>query len=62
MTPEEVLAAMTAARLEPGAPADLVAVHGSPLDEVEALGRIRLVVRGGRVIRSDEGAGPGGAP
>jgi imidazolonepropionase-like amidohydrolase len=50
MTPEEVLTAMTAARLEAGAPADLVALDGNPLDEVEALGRLRLVVRAGRVI------------
>jgi imidazolonepropionase-like amidohydrolase len=41
---------MTAARLEAGAPADLVALDGNPLDEVEALGRLRLVVRAGRVI------------
>jgi imidazolonepropionase-like amidohydrolase len=50
MTPEEVLAAMTAARLEPGAPADLIALDANPLEEVEALGSLRLVVRSGRVV------------
>jgi imidazolonepropionase-like amidohydrolase len=50
MTPEEVLTSMTAARLEPGAPADLIALDGDPLDEVEAIGSLRLVVRAGRVV------------
>jgi imidazolonepropionase-like amidohydrolase len=50
MAPEEVLTAMTAARLEPGAPADLVAVDGDPLERIEALGELRLVVRAGRVV------------
>jgi imidazolonepropionase-like amidohydrolase len=52
MTPEEVLTAMTASRLEPGAPADLIAVGADPLERVEALGDLRLVVRAGRVVRS----------
>ena len=50
MTPEEVLSAMTATTLEPGAPADLIALGGSPLERVEALGDLRLVVRAGRVV------------
>jgi imidazolonepropionase-like amidohydrolase len=50
MTPEEVLTAMTAARLEPGAPADLVALVDDPLERIEALGELRLVVRSGRVV------------
>jgi imidazolonepropionase-like amidohydrolase len=50
MTPEEVLIAMTASRLEPGAPADLVALGDSPLERVEALDDLRLVVRGGRAV------------
>jgi imidazolonepropionase-like amidohydrolase len=50
MTPEEILTAMTATRLEPGAPADLVALGDSPLDRVAALGDLRLVVRAGLVI------------
>jgi imidazolonepropionase-like amidohydrolase len=52
MTPEEVLTAMTAARLEPGAPADLIALDGDPVTEIEALGSLRLVVRAGRVVVS----------
>jgi imidazolonepropionase-like amidohydrolase len=50
MAPEEVLEAMTASRLEPGAPADLVALADSPLERVEALGDLRLVVRAGRRV------------
>ncbi len=50
MTPEEVLDAMTAHRLEPGAPADLIALDRDPLEEVEALGSVRFVVRGGRLV------------
>jgi imidazolonepropionase-like amidohydrolase len=50
MPPEEVLDAMTAHRLEPGAPADLVALADDPLERVEALGGLRLVVRAGRVV------------
>jgi imidazolonepropionase-like amidohydrolase len=50
MTPEEVLSAMTASRLEAGAPADLVGLGSDPLERVEALGDLRLVVRAGRVV------------
>jgi imidazolonepropionase-like amidohydrolase len=50
MTPEEVMTAMTATVLEPGAPADVIAIDGNPLERVEALGELRLVVRAGRVI------------
>jgi imidazolonepropionase-like amidohydrolase len=50
MTPEEVMTAMTATVLEPGAPADVIAVDGDPLQRVEALGRVRLVVRAGHVV------------
>ncbi|MGZ8606605.1 MAG: amidohydrolase family protein [Actinomycetota bacterium] len=50
MTPEEVLDAMTAARLEPGAPADLIALGADPLERIEALGELRLVVRAGLVV------------
>lgn len=50
MTPEEVLTAMTATRLEPGAPADLVVLGASPLERVQALEDLRLVVRAGRVV------------
>jgi imidazolonepropionase-like amidohydrolase len=50
MTPEEVLAAMTATSLEPGAPADLIGLARDPLDAVDALGDLRLVVRAGRIV------------
>lgn len=50
MTPEEVLAAMTATRLEPGAPGDLIALGGDPLERMESIGDLRLVVRAGRVV------------
>jgi imidazolonepropionase-like amidohydrolase len=50
MTPEEVLVAMTATRLEPGAPADLIALGRTPLEEIEALGDLRLVIRSGQVV------------
>jgi imidazolonepropionase-like amidohydrolase len=50
MSPEEVLTAMTATRLEPGAPADLIALGCDPLEEVDALRDLKLVVRAGRVV------------
>jgi imidazolonepropionase-like amidohydrolase len=50
---EEVLEAMTRAPLEPGAPADLIALGSSPLDDLGALDDVRLVVRGGRVVFGD---------
>ena len=49
---EEVLEAVVRAPLEPGAPADLVAFGSSPLDDLAALGDLRLVVRAGRVVAS----------
>lgn len=49
MTPPEVLEAMVAGPIGPGAPADLVAFGRNPLEEIQALGDLRLVVRGGRV-------------
>lgn len=60
MAPEEVLTAMTAMRLEEGAPADLIALGRNPLEAVEALGDVRLVVRSGRVVSpSPSRPGPG---
>jgi imidazolonepropionase-like amidohydrolase len=50
MSPEEVLTAMTATRLEPGSPADLIALGRDPLEEVDALRDLKLVVRAGRVV------------
>lgn len=50
LEPDEVLAAMIRAPLEPGAPADLISLDGSPLDGWSALDQVRLVVRAGRVV------------
>ena len=50
MPPEDVLEAMTATSLDPGAPADLIALGGDPLERMDALGELRLVVRAGRVV------------
>lgn len=55
MTPEEVLTAMTPGRLARDAPADLIVVEGNPLERVEALGGLRLVVRSGRVVAGPRG-------
>ena len=51
LSPEEVLAAMTSWRLHPGGRGDLVALGGNPLEDLDALGDIRAVVRAGRVRR-----------
>jgi imidazolonepropionase-like amidohydrolase len=50
MEPEEVLEAMIRAPLEPGAPADLVELASSPLEDLAALGEVRTVIRAGRVV------------
>ncbi len=50
MEPEEVLTAMTAGRLAKDAPADLLVLGGNPLERIEALGELRMVVRAGRVV------------
>ena len=49
LEPHQILTAMTAWSLHPGARGDLVALEGNPLEDLEALGEVRLVVRGGRV-------------
>ena len=50
MTPEEVLAAMTAGPISVDGPADLIVLGSDPLVRLEALGDLRLVVRAGRVV------------
>jgi imidazolonepropionase-like amidohydrolase len=52
MEPEEVLEAMIRAPLEPDAPADLVELASSPLEDLSALGEVRSVIRSGRVVTS----------
>jgi imidazolonepropionase-like amidohydrolase len=39
-------------RLKPGKTADLVAVASDPLEDIEALRKVQLVVRGGVDVRS----------
>jgi imidazolonepropionase-like amidohydrolase len=55
MTPEDVLTAMTPGRLAKEAPADLIVLDANPLERVEALGGLRLVVRSGRVVAGFRG-------
>jgi imidazolonepropionase-like amidohydrolase len=50
MEPEEVLEAMVRAPLQPDAPADLVGLAASPLEDLSALGDVRTVIRAGRVV------------
>jgi imidazolonepropionase-like amidohydrolase len=54
LSAEEVLTAMAAWRLREGAPGDILALGGNPLDDLGALGEIRMVIRAGRIRR-----GPG---
>ncbi len=49
MPVEDVLTAMTAGPLEPGAPGDLIALGRDPFEDLAALGDVRLVMRAGRV-------------
>ena len=48
LTAEGVLEAMTFRPLAPGEPADLLVLRGNPLENLEALGRVQMVMRGGR--------------
>jgi imidazolonepropionase-like amidohydrolase len=50
LEPEEVLETMIRAPLEPDAPADLVALAASPLEDLAALDDVRTVIRAGRVV------------
>ena len=53
MSADAILASMTRSSLEPGAPADVVGLAGNPLEDLAALGSVRLVVRAGSVRRLD---------
>ena len=50
LEPEEVLEAMIRAPLESDAPADLIALGTSPLDDLRALEDVKLVIRAGRIV------------
>jgi len=50
MTPDEILEALVAGPLEPGAPADLIALARDPREDLTALGDLKLVTRAGRVV------------
>ena len=50
MTPDEILEALVAGPLEPGAPADLIAPARDPREDLTALGDLKLVTRAGRVV------------
>ncbi len=50
--------------IEPGKFADLIAVEGNPTADIEALGRVRFVMKGGAIFRNDQKQFPAasGAP
>jgi imidazolonepropionase-like amidohydrolase len=52
LSPEAILRAMTLGPLEPGGPADLIGLASSPLEDLGALGQVRLVVRAGSPRRT----------
>jgi imidazolonepropionase-like amidohydrolase len=39
--------------IEPGKFADIIAVKGDPLADITELERVRFVMKGGRVVKSD---------
>jgi imidazolonepropionase-like amidohydrolase len=39
--------------LAPGAYGDLIAVRGNPLADIDAIERVEVVLKGGRVVRDD---------
>ncbi|MGH2724388.1 MAG: amidohydrolase family protein [Actinomycetota bacterium] len=53
LSAEDILVAMTASRLAAGARGDLIGLAGNPFEDLGALGRVRLVIRAGRVRRLD---------
>jgi imidazolonepropionase-like amidohydrolase len=50
LEPEEIVEAMIRAPFELDAPADLIALRTSPLDDLRALDEVQLVVRAGRIV------------
>jgi imidazolonepropionase-like amidohydrolase len=52
LSPGAILQAMTFRPLEPDEPGDLIALGANPLDDLDALGDVRLVIRAGRVAVS----------
>jgi imidazolonepropionase-like amidohydrolase len=50
LEPEEILGAMVRAPMDLDAPADLIALSRSPLDDLTAFDDLQLVVRAGKVI------------
>jgi imidazolonepropionase-like amidohydrolase len=48
LTPDQVLEALTFRPLAPGEPADMVALNGNPLEDLDALGDLLMVIRAGR--------------
>jgi imidazolonepropionase-like amidohydrolase len=50
LEPEEVLESMIRAPLAPDAPADLIVLRASPLEDLRALDDVTMVVRAGRVV------------
>ena len=53
LSTEGVIESMTFLPLEQGKPADLVALAANPFEDLDALADVKLVLRGGRVVRSD---------
>ncbi|HEX2267845.1 MAG TPA: amidohydrolase family protein [Actinomycetota bacterium] len=51
LSPEQVLEAMTFRPLAEGEPGDLIGLGGNPLEDMNALSDVRLVVRAGRRLR-----------
>lgn len=53
---EAILQAMARGPLQRNAPGDLIALGRNPFEELDALGDVRLVVRGGRIVNEGERA------
>jgi imidazolonepropionase-like amidohydrolase len=53
LSPDDVLRSLTAHALAPGSPADLIGLADDPREDLEALGRVRFVMRGGRIARAE---------